>query len=57
MWSLSVVIVLPDRDLCSGSREVLEVGLRETLVAEASVEALNVGVLCRLARLEEMRSV
>jgi len=49
-----VVVVLPDRQGLAGLGERSEEGLVEQLVAQSSVEALDEGILLRLARRDVM---
>jgi len=55
VWPGSVVVTAPAPDFASGIGQTREPVLVETLVPKAAVEALNVGVLCRTARLNQNR--
>lgn len=50
MWSLLVVVLCPGRNHHTGVVQAQEQGLVEQLVAHATVEALGVAILHRLAR-------
>src|SRR5262245_28567974 len=51
---IAVVVDAPGLDLEARSRESREALLREALVAEAAIETLDMAILGRLARLDEV---
>src|SRR6188472_3158215 len=53
MGALGVIVVAPSLDLLAGVTQRAEPVQVETLVAQLAVEALDEGVLDRLARLDE----